>query len=155
MEVGAGREKAAVSFEGSTLINWPAYAHARKELGEGFGRILGYFREDGVKSVALIEAGMRTLNAAAMVIPAHTLKGEARQFGAEPLADLAETIELIARDCLELLDTPEEALEYVVRLRRLFEETLALLEREVNPSVTRKPLAGGFGRRVIPITFTE
>jgi HPt (histidine-containing phosphotransfer) domain-containing protein len=147
-------EKATVSFEGSTLLNWPAFVQARTELGAEFGRILGYFREDGVKSVAAIEAAMRGLNAAAMVIPAHTLKVEARQFGAEPLADLAEAIEVIARDCLEMQDTPDEALEHIVRLRPLFVETLTLLEREANPVVVRKPAAGGgFGRRAVPTGF--
>jgi HPt (histidine-containing phosphotransfer) domain-containing protein len=130
-----------VSFEGSTLVDWPAFARARSELGAGFVRILGYFREDGVKSVAAIEAAMRGSNAAAMVIPAHTLKGEARQFGAEPLADLAETIETIARDCVELQDTPELALEHIARLRGVFEQTLTLLEREANPLVARRPNA--------------
>ena len=44
-----------MSFEGSTLVNWQAYAQARSELGAGFVRILGYFREDGVKSVTALE----------------------------------------------------------------------------------------------------
>ena len=136
-----------MSFEGSNLVNWPAYTQARAELGAGFMRILGYFREDGVKSVAAIEAAMRAKSAAAMVIPAHTLKGESRQFGAEPLGALAEEIETIARDCLEQQDTPDEALAPIARLRPLFTETLALLEREANPLVSRKPMAGGFGRK--------
>jgi len=136
-----------VSFEGSTLVDWRAYSAARAELGAGFVRILGYFREDGIKSVEAVEAAMRAANAAAMVIPAHTLKGEARQFGAEPLADLAEQIESLARDCVEQQDTPDEALEPVARLRPLFDQTLSLLEREANPLVQRKP--GGFGRRVV------
>ena len=137
-----------MGFEGSTLVDWAAFGQARSELGAGFVRILGYFREDGVKSVAAIEAAMRAKSAAAMVIPAHTLKGEARQFGAEPLAALAEQIENCARDCVEMQDTPEEALEHIVRLRPLFEETLSLLEREANPLVARKPQAGGFGRKL-------
>jgi HPt (histidine-containing phosphotransfer) domain-containing protein len=139
-----------VSFEGSTLVDWTVFARARSELGAGFVRILGYFREDGVKSVSAIEQAMRAKSAAAMVIPAHTLKGESRQFGAEPLAVLAETIEEIARDCVEKHDTCDEALEHVVRLRPLFVETLALLEREANPIVPRRPLAGagGFGRKL-------
>jgi HPt (histidine-containing phosphotransfer) domain-containing protein len=136
-----------VSFEGSTLINWVAFTKARTELGAGFVRILGYFREDGVKSVAAIDAAMRAGSAAQMIIPAHTLKGEARQFGAEPLADLAEAIEEIARDCVETRDTPDDALLHVARLRPLFNDTLALLEREANPLAERRP-AGGFGRRV-------
>jgi HPt (histidine-containing phosphotransfer) domain-containing protein len=131
------------------LVDWAAFGQARSELGAGFVRILGYFREDGVKSVAAIEAAMRAKSAAAMVIPAHTLKGEARQFGAEPLGALAEEIETIARDCVELQDTPEQALEHIVRLRPLFEETLSLLEREANPLVARKPQGGGFGRRIV------
>ena len=141
-------EEIAVSFEGSTLVNWTAYQRARSELGAGFVRILGYFREDGVKSVDAIETAMRALNAAAMVIPAHTLKGEAAQFGAEPLCALAEQIENIARDCVEAQDTPEQALEQVVGLRPLFEQTLALLVREANPLMERKP-AAGFGRRAV------
>ena len=136
-----------MSFEGSTLVDWTAYSHARSELGAGFVRILGYFREDGVKSVAAIETAIRAQNAAALVIPAHTLKGEARQFGAEPLAALAEEIEGIARDCVEMQDTPEQAMASAALLRPLFEETLTLLEREANPLVERRPAVGGFGRR--------
>ena len=136
-----------MSFEGSTLVDWTAFAKARAELGGGFVRILGYFREDGVKSVAAIEEAMRRQNAAALVIPAHTLKGESRQFGAEPLGALAEQIETVARDCVEHHHTPDEALELVVQLRPLFTETLALLEREANPVVERRPAPGGFGRR--------
>ncbi|MBN8811898.1 Hpt domain-containing protein [Sphingomonas sp. NPDC092331] len=126
------------------LVNWDSFAQARAELGANFVRILGYFREDGVKSVARIEEAMRANNAASMVIPAHTLKGESRQFGADPLADLAETIEMSARLCIERQDTPTDVLEHVVQLRPLFEATLALLERESNPLVERRPV---FGRR--------
>lgn len=131
-------------MEHSALVDWPVFARARSELGANFVRILGYFREDGVKSVSQIEEAMRAQSAVAMVIPAHTLKGEARQFGAEPLADLAETIETIARRAVELQDTPSEALEHVVRLRPMFNATLSLLEREVNPLVPRRAV---FGRR--------
>jgi HPt (histidine-containing phosphotransfer) domain-containing protein len=126
------------------LVNWSAFSQARAELGASFVRILGYFREDGVRSVAQIEEAMRNRSAAALVLPAHTLKGEARQFGADPLAEVAELIETIARDCVESHDTPERALEHVVRLRPIFESTLLLLERESNPLVERRP---AFGRR--------
>jgi histidine phosphotransfer protein HptB len=128
------------------LVDWGAFASARQELGVNFVRILGYFRDDGIKSVAAIEEAMRAKNAAAMVIPAHTLKGESRQFGAEALGELAETIEMIARDCIESRDAPDDALEHVVRLRPTFTATLETLEREANPLVARKP---GFGRRPV------
>lgn len=130
------------------LVDWHVFTRARAELGAGFARILGYFREDGIKSVSQIEAAMRAQDAAALVLPAHTLKGEARQFGADPLADLAETIELVARDCVERHDGPDELIEQVVSLRPMFDSTLAMLEREANPIVARRP-AGGFGRRPV------
>ena len=134
-----------MSLDDKDLIDWVAFAKARSELGTGFVRILGYFREDGVKSVAAIEAAMRAQNAAALVIPAHTLKGEARQFGAEPLGALAEKIEVVARDCVESRDTPDEAIAEVAALRGLFQRTLTILEAEGNPVVQRRQ---GFGRRI-------
>jgi len=133
-----------VTMGGDQLVDWTAFQAARSELGAGFVRILGYFHEDGTKSVAAIEDAMRGGNAAALVLPAHTLKGEARQFGAEPLAMLAESIEHIARQCVETRDAPDQALEHVVKLRPCFEATLTMLEREANPLVERRPQ---FGRR--------
>ena len=127
-------------------VDWQLFAKARADLGTGFVRILGYFREDGIKSVAAIEEAMRNRNATALVLPAHSLKGEARQFGAEPLADMAEQIETVARHCVETHEAPDELIEVVVQLRPLFEETLALLERETNPLVDRRP---AFGRKVV------
>lgn len=132
--------------EDAQLVNWQVFQQARAELGGNFVRILGYFEEDGVKSVSAIEEAMRANNATALVIPAHTLKGEARQFGADPLSECAEFIEVIARSCIESHDAPSDALEHVVRMRPLFESTLALLRREANPLVERRP-AAGFGRR--------
>ncbi len=131
------------------LIDQRVLAAARAELGANFVRILGYFREDGVKSVRAIEAAMRDQNATAMVLPAHTLKGESRQFGAEVLADLAEVIETIARNCVELRDVPTEALEHVARLRPTFDATLAMLDRDTNPLATRRPM--GFGKRPVAL----
>jgi HPt (histidine-containing phosphotransfer) domain-containing protein len=128
------------------LVDRAAYSRARAELGASFVRLLGYLREDGVKSVSAIEAAMRAENAAAMIIPAHTLKGEARQFGALPLAELAEKIEDHARACVERRDTPNGAIRDVVALRPMFESTLELLEREANPLAQRRP-AQAFGRR--------
>ena len=55
------------------LVDWMYFEKSRAELGGGFIRILTYFREDGFKSVAAIEAAMHEQNSAALVIPAHTL----------------------------------------------------------------------------------
>ncbi len=127
------------------IIDWEVFQQARASLGADFIRILGYFREDGTKSVAAIEEALRAKNAVALVIPAHTLKGEADQFGANGLADLAETIEDAARKCVEWRQTPDELITEVIKLRPLFEATLAAFDVEINPLVERR----GIGRREV------
>jgi HPt (histidine-containing phosphotransfer) domain-containing protein len=129
------------------IIDWVVFERGRAELGPGFIRILSYFREDGTKSVQQIEQAMHDENTAALVIPAHTLKGEARQFGAEPVAALAELIESTARLCIETHRFPDELISDVVELRRLFQETVEQFEKATNPLVTRTP-QGTFGRKV-------
>lgn len=131
------------------IINWAAFSEARAALGEAFVRVLGYFREDGTKSVAAIEEAMRRKDSAGLVMPAHTLKGEALQFGADGLGELAEEIEYAARHYVEIRQGPEELLEKVVRLRPLFEATLAALEAETSPLVERR---AAFGSRTIGMT---
>ncbi|WP_428630730.1 Hpt domain-containing protein [Sphingopyxis sp.] len=128
------------------LVDWDEFRATRTQLGAAFVRILGYFREDGTKSVAAIEEAMRARDASGLVMPAHTLKSEARQFGGEKLGEVAEDIEMFGRHCVESQVSPEEYLPRVVELRRLFEETLSALEREANPLVQRRP--AGFGRAV-------
>jgi HPt (histidine-containing phosphotransfer) domain-containing protein len=128
------------------LVNWSGFSQARAQLGSEFVRILGYFREDGIKSIDAIEGAMRSRDAAALVRPAHTLKGEALQFGAEPLGLLAEQIEYVARRCVETRESPEELIESVVRLRPLFEETFVLFDRETAVAApVRRPVV--FGRK--------
>ncbi|WP_019516048.1 Hpt domain-containing protein [Sphingomonas sp. Mn802worker] len=135
-----------MGFEGEGLVDRAVLARARAELGSDLPRILGYFREDGLKSVDAIEAASRDENATALILPAHTLKGEARQFGATPLAAMAEKLENLARECVELHTSPVECVPDVLDLRPLFEATLAFLEREVAAMPQRR--VGGFGRRI-------
>ena len=137
-----------MSDERPDSVDWVHFEKSRAELGPGFIRILSYFKEDGVKSIAQIETAMREQNTTALVIPAHTLKGEARQLGAEPLAKVAELIESTARFCIESRRFPDELVPEVVQLRRLFSETIDLFEKETNPLLKRA--AGGpvgFGRK--------
>jgi histidine phosphotransfer protein HptB len=123
-------------------INWTTFTETRTVLGDSFVRVLGYFREDGTKSVADIEAAMRERNSAKLVLPAHTLKGEGYQFGADRLAALAEEIEIAARHYVEIRQDPEDLLEKVVQLRPLFERTMAALEAEASPLVERRAAFG-------------
>lgn len=130
------------------IVDWALFEKYRKELGPGFIRILSYFREDGAKSVQQIESAMREQNAVALVLPAHTIKGESRQLGAEPLAKIAELIESTARVCVETKRFPDELVPEVVELRRLFAQTVELFDKATNPLMTRAAPGGGFGRKV-------
>jgi HPt (histidine-containing phosphotransfer) domain-containing protein len=134
--------------DSSDIVDWVYFEKSRAELGPGFIRILGYYREDGGKSIARIEQAMREQDTVALVIPAHTLKGESRQFGAEPLAEIAERIEEVARSCIETHRFPDELVPDVVELRRLFDLTVALFDKATNPLMTRAAPARGFGKRV-------
>jgi histidine phosphotransfer protein HptB len=136
-----------VNDEARDIVDWAHFEKSRTELGSGFIRILGYFREDGIKSIAQIEQAMREENTIALVLPAHTLKGESRQLGAEPVAKIAELIETTARFCIESHRFPDELVPEVVELRRLFNETVELFDGATNPLKTRSG-AGGFGRKV-------
>ena len=145
---GFNLSDATNSTEGAPdIVDWAHFERCRAELGPGFIRILSYFREDGAKSVSQIEQAMHEGDATALVIPAHTLKGEARQFGAEPLAAVAELIESTARLCIETKRFPDELVKDVVELRRLFQQTIDQFEKATNPLVTRAP-QGAFGRKV-------
>lgn len=124
------------------LVNWSEFQEIRAVLGANFVRILGYFREDGEKSVTQIEAAMHARDAAALVLPAHTMKSEARQFGAELLGQLAEEIEVAARRALESHLFPDNIVPEVAKLRPLYMRTMELLERETNPLAQRRRTFG-------------
>lgn len=128
--------------ESEAIVDWAYFSRTRTELGANFVRILGYFQEDGEKAVARIEDGMHRRDAAALVLPAHTLKTEARQFGAEPLGELAETIEFAGRRAVESRLFPDELLPTVVQLRATYNRTMELFAREMNPLAQRRPAFG-------------
>jgi HPt (histidine-containing phosphotransfer) domain-containing protein len=129
------------------IVDWASLAETRGQLGTSFIRILGYFREDGARSIELIEMAMRSGDAPAMIMPSHKLKSEARQFGGERLGQLAEDIEMFARQCVETRETPEQYVDRVVQLRPLFNSMMDAIDAETSPLVQRHK---GFGtaRRV-------
>ena len=134
--------------EALDIIDWAHFEKCRSEMGPGFIRILSYFKEDGVKSITQIEQAMREQNTTALVLPAHTIKGESRQLGAEPLAKIAELIETTARLCIETHRFPDELVPQVVEMRMLFDQTVEQFEKATNPLVSRAPQPTGFGRKV-------
>lgn len=132
----------ALSNASEQLVDWAEFQRIRAELGANFVRILGYFREDGEVAVTKIETAMHARDAAALVLPAHTMKSEARQFGAEPLGQLAEEIEVAARRALESHLFPDNIVPEVAKLRPLYLRTMELLERETNPLAQRRRTFG-------------
>jgi HPt (histidine-containing phosphotransfer) domain-containing protein len=143
--IGSGDR--TLSDEQPEIVDWVLFEKNRAELGPGFIRIINYFREDGAKSVAQIEQAMRDENTTGLVLPAHTMKGEARQLGAEPLAVIAELIETTARLCMETHRFPDELVPQVVEMRKLFGETVDLFDKATNPLVSRASSPAGFGRK--------
>lgn len=150
------------------LVDEAELAQARATLGADLTRILSYFREDGAKSIVQIEEALTAGDAATLVRPAHTLKGESRQFGCRRLGDIAEAIEMTARRCVEQHSAPGDVAAEVAMLRGCFTESLALLDSEApqtpvfisSPVLTRqlppRPVAPApglqprvFGRRTI------
>ena len=119
------------------IVDWASLAETRGQLGTSFIRILGYFREDGARSIELIEMAMRSGDASAMIMPSHKLKSEARQFGGERLGQLAEDIEMFARQCVETRETPEQYVDRVVQLRPLFNSMMDAIDAETSPLVQR------------------
>ena len=143
-----GTRDRALSEERPDIVDWALFEKNRAELGPGFIRILSYFREDGSKSLDQIDRAMRDENTTALVIPAHTIKGEARQLGAEPIAKIAELIESTARLCIETHRFPDELVPQVVELRKLFSQTVEAFDKATNPLLTRGPNGPtGFGRK--------
>ena len=123
---------------GQALVDWANFARMRTQLGADFIRILGYFREDGEKSVDRIVDAMHRRDATALVIPAHTLKTEARQFGAVPLGEMAEEIEFAGRRAVESRLFPDQLLPQVAQLKSIYLSTMDLFEQETNPLVARR-----------------
>ena len=128
--------------DSSGLIDWVIFSQMRSELGASFVRILTYFREDGEKAVSKIEEAMHRRDSAALVTPAHTMKSEARQFGAEPLGELAEEIEFAGRRAVESGLFCDHILPQVAKLRSVYSQTIDLLEVETNPLVARRQAFG-------------
>lgn len=137
------------------LISESGLAEARQELGTSLPRILGYFREDGIASLSAIERAMRDRDPAAMVLPAHKLKGESRQLGGERLTELALYLEMTARRCIEeRAALPDELAPHARALRPLFHETITQIERVLTaaaaaPAIPPRARPGTPGQRPV------
>ncbi len=127
-----------MAFGDLPVIDWARFAQARSQVGSGFLRVLGYLRDDGSKSLGAIEDALRGRNPMAMIGPADLLKTDAIQVGALSVAELAEDVEYAARDCVEWHQSPDGMVEQVLALRSAFDQTVILMDREVNPLSVRR-----------------
>lgn len=118
-------------------IDWTVYEEARTRLGAGLSRVIGYLREDGEAAIEAITQAVRAGDAAALVKPANVLKDGAYEVGAEALGEAAERIEAIARHCVNVGDSPEEALTTAATLSALFDHSLEALEDATSPLQTK------------------
>ncbi|MGB3723163.1 MAG: Hpt domain-containing protein [Pacificimonas sp.] len=130
-------------------VDMKAFEQIRALMGPRLITTIGYFKEDGEKAVAAMEHAQRSGDASAMIMPAHTLKTEARQLGAIALGDHCYDIELGARHCVEIQEGPEDLMVAVAKLRALFRETMTIFDRETNPLHAQTPKRRGFGRAVV------
>lgn len=135
------------------LVNDVELAVVQREIGPALARILGYYRQDGVVSLTAIEDAMAERSAAAMILPAHSLKGESLQFGAERMAELAQYLEMTARRCVEERTAlPDELSHDVAEMRICFHETVRILEAKIMghavPARAAPAARPVFGRRV-------
>jgi histidine phosphotransfer protein HptB len=121
------------------IVEMTQFAHCRERLGHNFVRTVGYLRDDGLTSLAVIEEALRMRDAIGMIGPAEMIKTGAHDLGAMALAEMAEDIEFGARDRVEWRQSPDDLLELVVALRRLFTETMGVINSEINPLVKRRP----------------
>ena len=118
------------------IVDWAYFEKSRTELGPGLHPHPQLFQGGRRRSRSpRSRQAMREQNTTALVLPAHTLKGESRQLGAEPLAKIAELIETTARFCIETHRFPDELVPEVVELRRLFDQTVELFDKATNPLI--------------------
>ncbi len=123
------------------LIDWKTFERTRRMMGHELSRVFGYLLEDGAKSLTHIERALRELDAVKIVAPAHSIKGDALHFGAAQLAVLASQIEYDARDCIERKITPAALIADVAKLRPLFDESIAALERAMSAGYEKRRAA--------------
>lgn len=126
-------------------IDWRQFEAARAALGRNFWRTLVFLRDEGTRAIGAVEVALRSHNAAAMIGPAELLKSEALQMGAMAVAEIAEDVEMQARDCVEWHQSPDALIAEVVELRAAFEATVVALQKHISPLQVRP--------KTIPPTF--
>lgn len=122
----------------AAIIDWSQLTAARARMGPKFWRTLGYLHDEGLVAMSRIENALRAHDPVAMIEPAEHVKDEALPLGAVRLAEIAETIEMQARDCVEYHQDPAPLIEAVVLMRTVFAETVELLQNDSTPLIQHR-----------------
>ena len=132
--VGIASFSASQSKDGVVTIgaiDREAWAETRSLVGDRIDIISGYFLEDGERYIREIQAALQSGRALKeFVMPAHTLKSSARQFGLLGLADLARRIEEIGRTQSDMNSAAAAIQPLIAPLQQAFDEASAYLQSQ-------------------------
>lgn len=114
-------------------IDWARFQLVRNYADRRITRLVGYFREDAEHHVQLADCAARQGNLLVMIGQLEALRRDAMQIGALGLAELAEQVEVEARDIIDHGMTDFAMPPGLPALSRTLQETLTALESEISP----------------------
>jgi diguanylate cyclase (GGDEF)-like protein len=113
--------------EGAPL-HYEAFTELRESIGEAFPKMIEVFLEDLPVYLDTLAKAIEESNAKALADAAHSIKGSARNFGAERLALMAKRLEELGRNA-----RTEGAGGLLKELESESESVVTLLQHEVRP----------------------
>jgi diguanylate cyclase (GGDEF)-like protein len=128
-----GRQAAPEPTDGSTAVreeplHYEAFTELRESIGEAFPKMIELFLEDLPVYLNTLAKAVAESNAKALADAAHSIKGSARNFGADRLALIAKRLEDLGRSA-----GTEGAGKLLKELESESEAVMALLQHEVRP----------------------
>lgn len=113
-------------IEEEELLDLQALESTQSLMGNKFGTILGYYRDD---SFDIIEQGIVTQNHQATMQAAHSLKSASSQFGLTYIATQAEAIETLLRETPDTANTDWTTVKHhLAKLMIQYDRTLEALD---------------------------
>ncbi len=113
---------------GAEPLHYEAFAELRESIGEAFPKMIQVFLEDLPAYLNTLAKAVEECNAKALADAAHSIKGSARNFGADRLALIAKRLEDLGRNA-----RTEGAEDLLKELQSESESVVALLQHEVRP----------------------
>ena len=120
------------------IIEKEALSTLVDEVGESTAlRLFGIFRKECTTFTEALDAELRQRNIEQVCIIAHSLKGSARQFGANKLSDLCRTLEALSESASSGSSAPKDN-EMSAALAELKSES-ARVQSRLTEILTEKP----------------